>query len=134
MSLPVAVGTSRGLVSRRAAGLGSSVFAATFGCGSSMSFLALVASVSGGDDAGSDHEEERDRDERECRAPAAGLGAWVRLCCVREDLRGQRGVGPTEHVRVRGSDREDGEQQRSRLTRGPGYGQQDTADDAAECG
>src|SRR5215471_4733094 len=111
MSLPVAVGTSRGLVSRRAAGLGSSVFAATFGCGSSMTFPALVSGVSGGDDAGSDHEEERDRDERERRAPASGLGAWVRLCCVREDLRRQRGVRAAEHVRVRGSDRKNGEQQ-----------------------
>src|SRR5215472_6146473 len=105
MSLPVAAGTSRGLVSCRAAGLGSSVFAATFGCGSSITFLALVSGVSGGDDAGSDHEDERDSDERECRTPAARLGAWVRLRCVREDLRGQRGVGAAEHVRVRGSNR-----------------------------
>src|SRR5215469_10866024 len=120
MRLPVAVGKSRALVSCRAAGLGISVFAATFGSGTSvcaatfgsgcsMTFLALVASVSGGDDAGSDHKDERDRDERERRTPAPGLGAWVRLCRVREDLRGQRGVGAAEHVRVRGSDREDGE-------------------------
>src|SRR5207237_4741608 len=94
MVRPDGAANSRRPESCRAAGLGIAVWAAAAFCsGCSMTFLALVSGKSSGDDAGGDHEDEGDRDERERRAPAPGLGASVRRRRVREDLRGERGVG-----------------------------------------
>src|SRR5690348_9147781 len=103
-----------------------------FWSGCSMTFLARVSSESCGGEAGGDHEDEGDDDERERRTPGAALRAWVRRRRVCEDLGGYRGVGAAEDVRVRCGHGEDGEQQRRRLTRGPGDGEQGAADDAAD--
>src|SRR5437762_10011499 len=109
IEVPVDVAKASCGVSCSAAGLGSWAEATTFCSGESMSvpsaswwaeFLARVPGKSRGDHAGNDHEDEGDRDQRQCRAPGAGLRAEIRLGGVREDLRGERGVGAAEHVRV----------------------------------
>ena len=61
-----AVGSSRGRLVIR------------FGSGDSIAFLARVSGESCGNNAGGDHEDEGDRNERERRAPAAALGAYIR--------------------------------------------------------
>ena len=67
------------LVLRRATRFGPrEVGDRVFCSGGSMTFLARVSGESCGNKAGDDHEDEGDRDERERRAPAAGLGADIR--------------------------------------------------------
>ena len=61
-------------------------------------------------------------------APTYGDCAFAKICV------GQRGVGAGEQVRVRVLHRKDDEQQRCRLARGPGDGEQRAADDAADRG
>src|SRR5215468_3304702 len=90
--------------------LGSTSFS---GC--SMTFLARVAGEPGGHDAGDDHQYEGYGNERQGRTPGPGLGTDVGRGGVHEDLRGQRGVGAVEDVRVGRLNRQDGEQQRCRL-------------------
>src|SRR5712664_2734444 len=126
---PAGVATmSCGGASCSAASFGSWAGAATFCSDWSMSvpstavwaaFLLRVPRESRGDDTGDNHEDEGDRDQRQRRAPGAGLRAEERLGGVREDLRGQRGVRAAEHVRVGRRYGKDGEQQWGRLARGP---------------
>ena len=59
-------------------------------------------------------------------APRYGWVAFVKICVESAVL------APLEHVRVGGGHGQDGEQQRRRLARGPGDGEQRAADDAAD--
>src|SRR5215813_12495482 len=102
--------------------------------GCSMTFLARVPGESCGDHAGDDHEDEGDHDKGQRCAPGAILRAGVRRGRVREDLRRYRGVRTAERVLVHRHHREDREQQRRSLTRGPGNGEQRAADDPADRG
>src|SRR5260370_37417930 len=88
----------------------------TVSSGCSMTFLARVSGESCGDDPGGDHEDEGYGDEGERRAPGTALRADIRMGRVHEALRRQRGASAAEHVPVRREYRQDGTEQRSRIT------------------